>query len=86
VVCNGPGNRPRGKTDLSLTEDFEMQMIQDAISPERLAEARRLFEQQDKPSPEKVAADLNARLRKMADLEAELADRKAFEKNKVSAK
>lgn len=63
-----------------------MQMIQDAISPERLAEARKLFEQTDKAAPEKVAADLSERLRKVADLEAELADREAFEKNRVAAK
>ena len=52
-----------------------MQMIHDAISPERLAEARKLFEQEAKPSPEKIAADLNDRLRKIADLEAEIADK-----------
>lgn len=63
-----------------------MQMIHDAISPERLAEARKLFEQEAKPSPEKIAADLNDRLRKIADLEAEIADKEAFEKNKVTTK
>ena len=63
-----------------------MQMIHDAISPERLEQAKKLFEQEAKPSPEKIAADLSDRLRKIADLEAEIADRSAFEKNKVSTK
>jgi hypothetical protein len=63
-----------------------MQMIHDAISPERLEQAKKLFEQEAKPSSEKVAADLSDRLRKIADLEAEIADRSVFEKNKVSTK
>lgn len=56
-----------------------MQMIQDAISPERLEQAKKLFEQEAVPAPEKVAADLDAKLRAIRDLEAEIADRQAFE-------
>jgi hypothetical protein len=45
-----------------------MQMIHDAISPERLEQAKKLFEQEAKPASEEVAATLDAKLREMKDL------------------
>lgn len=55
-----------------------MQMIHDAISPEQLEQARKLFEQEAKPAPEKVAADLDEKIGRIREAEAELAERAAF--------
>lgn len=64
-----------------------MQIIKDAISPERLEQARKIFEQEAKLTPEEKAASLDAQLRELREAEAELADRQEFERRqKVAAR
>lgn len=60
-----------------------MQMINDAVSPERLEIARELFKKEEAPSSEKKASDLDATLRLIHELEAELADKQEFAKKQL---
>jgi len=62
-----------------------MQILHDAISPERLAEAKKLFEQETAPSPEIAAQTLDAKIRSIRDLEAEIAEKEAFARRQRDA-
>jgi hypothetical protein len=60
-----------------------MQILRDALKPERLDEMRKIFEGEEKaPSSEDRAQTLIEKLRKASEAAAEVADRAAFERKK----
>ena len=63
-----------------------MQMIQDALSPERLAQFRKMFDAPAEPEDlsKERAEKLDARLRAQRDAHAEAVERRQHESREVS--
>ena len=62
-----------------------MQIIQGALSPERLAQFRKMFDPADNETATQRAAELDKRLRANQEAKAETDDRNRYERRKSAS-